>query len=196
MLRKFRKEVRSDSPLFYVWHVFCAISLNAWMWSTVFHARDFPITELFDYTFAYSMVLATLCCTILRMLHKSSNYTKAAVTLMGMFYFLKHFAYLSVGRFDYQYNMKANILTGLCSTIIWISWYFVNRHRKIYSKKILVFNVLAGVFLLLELTDFPPLFWVFDAHSLWHLSTVPLTHLFYRWVRFGCNEFCVFLCSI
>lgn len=33
---------------------------------------------------------------------------------------------------------------------------------------------------LLELLDFPPLFWVLDAHALWHISTVPLNILFYR----------------
>lgn len=27
-------------------------------------------------------------------------------------FFINHFAYLSVGQFDYQYNMKANISTG------------------------------------------------------------------------------------
>lgn len=44
---------------------------------------------------------------------------------------------------------------------------------------------------LLELLDFPPLFWVLDAHALWHISTVPLNVLFYRWVpprppKLGC----------
>lgn len=34
---------------------------------------------------------------------------------------------------------------------------------------------------LLELLDFPPLFWVLDAHAVWHLSTVPVHFLFYRY---------------
>jgi hypothetical protein len=32
----------------------------------------------------------------------------------------------------------------------------------------------------LQLLDFPPFWWTFDAHSLWHLSTVPLPLMWYR----------------
>lgn len=107
MIRKFRREVRSDSPMYYVWHALSAVSdflaafqhffffyfnsikmllvlwhwyfnfcfifvfcfqicINAWICSIIFHTRDFPLTELLDYGFAYSMVLANFCCMILR----------------------------------------------------------------------------------------------------------------------------------
>lgn len=32
MIRRFRKDVRKDSPMYYVWHVFCAVSECDWMW--------------------------------------------------------------------------------------------------------------------------------------------------------------------
>lgn len=65
-LIKFRREVRPDSPLFVLWHAFSFICLNAWVWSMVFHARDLPLTELFDYVFAYLMVLASFWCMVIR----------------------------------------------------------------------------------------------------------------------------------
>lgn len=65
-LIKFRQQVRPDAPLFFMWHAFSFICLNAWIWSTVFHARDFPLSELFDYVFAYSMVLASFWTCIMR----------------------------------------------------------------------------------------------------------------------------------
>jgi post-GPI attachment to proteins factor 3 len=65
-IARFRQEVQPDAPLFLVWHVFAFICLNAWTWSMVFHARDFPLTELFDYVFAYSMVLASFWCMVKR----------------------------------------------------------------------------------------------------------------------------------
>jgi hypothetical protein len=66
MLQEFRRKVRPDSPLWKMWHAFSFICLNAWFWSIIFHARDFPVTELFDYVFAYSMVLASFYCMIIR----------------------------------------------------------------------------------------------------------------------------------
>jgi hypothetical protein len=35
----------------------------------------------------------------------------------------------------------------------------------------------------LELLDFPPLLQAVDAHALWHLSTVPIAYLYYRFQR-------------
>lgn len=85
MLKKFRREVRGDSPMYYIWNMFSVvradakeslgravtnrffqICMNGWICSLIFHTRDFPLTELFDYGFAYSMVLANFTCMILR----------------------------------------------------------------------------------------------------------------------------------
>ena len=65
-LQKFRQEIRKDAPCYKVWHAFALVSLNGWIWSTVFHSRDFPFTELMDYLAAYSIVLVTLYCTVMR----------------------------------------------------------------------------------------------------------------------------------
>lgn len=51
------------------------------------------------------------------MFHWSSKLLKGLITLIVSMFFINHFAYLSVGQFDYQYNMKANILTGMQSNI-------------------------------------------------------------------------------
>ena len=41
--------------------------------------------------------------------------------------------------------------------------------------------------ILLELLDFVPFFWTFDAHSLWHLSTVPIHYFWYDFVTQDCQ---------
>ena len=46
---------------------------------------------------------------------------------------------------------------------------------------------------LLELLDFPPLFWVLDAHAIWHISTIPVHTLFFRSVLHPASGF-HFLC--
>lgn len=47
-----------------------------------------------------------------RMIHRTSGFIKAFISLASITFFVNHFAYLSDGRFDYQYNMKTNIITG------------------------------------------------------------------------------------
>ncbi|KAJ6643261.1 Post-GPI attachment to proteins factor 3 [Pseudolycoriella hygida] len=180
MIRRFRQFVRKDSPMFYVWHVFFVICFNGWIWSAVFHTRDFPITELCDYSFAYSIVLSACCLMVLRMIHRTSRIVRTSFGIVSLFYFINHFSHLSTGSFDYDYNMKANVATGVISGIGWIIWYIFQRKKRPYAWKILAFQLLAACSLLLELNDFPPVFWTFDAHSLWHLSTAPLTVLLYR----------------
>lgn len=69
---------------------------------------------------------------------------------------------------------------GIISGFGWIGWYVAQRKIKPYGWKILTFQILAAASLLLELNDFPPILYTFDAHSLWHLSTVPLTIIFYK----------------
>lgn len=118
----------------------------------------------------------------LRMLHNRSSYIKLAMIVVTAFYFINHFAHLSVGNFSYSYNMKANIVTGTIGGIGWVAWCAWQwKRRRQYIWKMLLFQCLAGASLSLELLDFPPIWWTFDAHSLWHLSTAPLTVLLYRY---------------
>ncbi|XP_055537140.1 post-GPI attachment to proteins factor 3 isoform X2 [Wyeomyia smithii] len=97
-------------------------------------------------------------------------------------------AVLRVGRFDYAYNMKANIVTGMTGAAGWISWCFFQRRKRRYVWKCFIFIVLATSSLLLEINDFPPILWTFDAHSIWHLITAPLTVLFYSFIIDDCKS--------
>lgn len=71
-------------------------------------------------------------------------------------------------------------LAGIITGAGWLLWFFRERSQKPYARKMLIFQILASAAVLLELLDFPPVFWTFDAHALWHLATVPLTILFYE----------------
>lgn len=94
--------------------------------------------------------------------------------------YIGHVARLRRGSFDYAYNMQANVVTGLVAGIGWLIWCIRCRAQWDYAWKVCCVQLLAGCSLTLELMDFPPIWYTFDAHSLWHLCTVPLTVLFYR----------------
>lgn len=114
-----------------------------------------------------------------------------------------HLQHLWSGKINYNYNMTLNIavgkflqnynpykridmsgdeifIVGLMTFTITMLWWYLNRNKLLYVYLIGWFNILTVIATLLELADFPPIFWVFDAHSLWHASTAPLTVLLYR----------------
>lgn len=71
---------------------------------------------------------------------------------------------------------------GLVNVVWWLAWCLRNRRRLPHVRKCMVVVVLLQGLSLLELLDFPPLFWVLDAHAIWHISTIPVHVLFFRWV--------------
>lgn len=76
--------------------------------------------------------------------------------------------------------MKVNIFTGVFGGLGWVVWCLTQIKKRKYVWKMLVFVVLALCTVVLEVYDFPPILWTFDAHSLWHLSSAPITILFYK----------------
>lgn len=80
----------------------------------------------------------------------------------------------------WQDDILFEYFTGLAGGIGWLIWCYIQRKRRPYTWKCSTFVLLAMSSLILELKDFAPIFWVFDAHSIWHLSSAPLTLLFYK----------------
>lgn len=62
----------------------------------------------------------------------------------------------------------------------WTAWCILRRRNSYVYKAI---GSIVGIQLLLclELGDFPPLWWTFDAHALWHGGSWPLAFLWYRY---------------
>ncbi|NXF89910.1 PGAP3 factor, partial [Eubucco bourcierii] len=155
------------------------VSLNAWFWSTVFHTRDTAVTEKLDYFCASAVVLHSvyLCCVRTLGLQRP-----ALISIFRAFLLLFlacHISYLTLVRFDYGYNMAANAAIGLLNLAWWLRWCLQNRPRLPHVWKCAAVVLLLQALALLELLDFPPLFWVLDAHALWHIGTIPLNVLFY-----------------
>ncbi|NXK56226.1 PGAP3 factor, partial [Chauna torquata] len=206
MLLRYKAAVPPASPMYPTCVTFAWVSVNAWFWSTVFHTRDTAVTEKLDYFCASAVVLHSvyLCCVRTLGLRRPA--------LIGIFraflllFLACHISYLTLVRFDYGYNMAANVVIGetrggggtvgpgsgagcspptplpppgLLNLLWWLWWCLRNRPRLPHVWKCAVVVLLLQAGALLELLDFPPLFWVLDAHALWHISTVPLNILFY-----------------
>ncbi|OWF35639.1 post-GPI attachment to proteins factor 3-like [Mizuhopecten yessoensis] len=176
----YRRLVSPSVPMYYVWQCVAVISMHTWFWSTIFHTRDTPVTEMMDYFSAFSLVLSNLFCLCCRVLGTDRPLRPAicGAVLLGMF--LQHTYYLSMVKFDYGYNMIVNVTVGGVNMVGWLIWCCYHRHRYVWQCATVVLGL--NVLLALELGEFPPLFWVFDAHSLWHASTFPLCYLWYSFI--------------
>ena len=79
-------------------------------------------------------------------------------------------------------KMKASSprpFSGVFNSLCWILFWIVQGQR--YAWKGVMTIVITNCLLALELGDFAPIWWTFDAHSLWHAGTALLPILYYRY---------------
>jgi hypothetical protein len=70
--------------------------------------------------------------------------------------------------------MKACIIVGLSQNILWLFWASQNYKTRPYAWKMILVVVSITLAMSFEILDFPPLFRIIDAHSLWHAATIPI----------------------
>lgn len=177
-----RKRVPHTAPMYYVGLAQGGIAINAWIWSTVFHSRDLPWTEKMDYFCAYSIVMCSLITSLVRVFAVRDNSLNMKVALgitaVSSLFYLKHICHLAFVDFNYGYNMKVNIATAMLNFAVMVMWSAWHIKEQPYLWKAIASIVSINLCILLEVLDFPPFWWTFDAHSLWHASTIPLVILY------------------
>lgn len=178
-MKVIREKIPASYPLRRFYLGFGYFGLASWIFSCIFHTRDFALTEKLDYFGAGASVLYGLFLSVVRVFRldketpKHSSVLRAWIGLCITLY-IAHISYLSFWRFDYTYNMAANVAVGIVQNLIW-SWFSVSRYQKTkrmwaaWPGLIVAWVILA---MSLELFDFPPWWGAVDAHSLWHLMTV------------------------
>ena len=156
----------------------------------VFHTRDFNVTEKLDYFAAGASVMYGLYFAAIRIfrLDREDGLNGKAGTILRLWTlicagcYLMHVGYLTFVRFDYTYNMAANVVVGLIQNVLW-TWFSITRFRKVGRlwaawPGLIVFWIIFAMSL--ELFDFPPWWGMVDAHALWHLGTVGPTIWWYK----------------
>lgn len=186
-MEKLRATIPSSYPLRKYYLAFGYFGLASWIFSMIFHTRDFNITEKLDYFAAGASIFYGLYYTPIRVFRMDKKTrTKQSLlriwTVVCIALYTAHISYLSFWTWDYTYNMAANVAAGITSNILW-SWFSVRSYRKLkktwaaWPGLIVAWIIVA---MSLELMDFPPLGRMVDAHSLWHLGTVGPTIWWYK----------------
>ncbi|KHJ75348.1 Per1-like protein, partial [Oesophagostomum dentatum] len=159
--------------------------------SAIFHACDCWFTEYLDYFSAFAFILSASFvsfCFTLPWLSGVLSQTRITTVygLLLVIWYLKH-VFSMMQHFDYGYNMFCCIGVSLLTSMMYL-FYILVRRRLLgrFSKSdrvLLLILVWTNGSVLLETFDFAPIFWIFDAHSLFHAATIPLplfTRIFLR----------------
>ncbi|TLS28580.1 hypothetical protein PpBr36_00262 [Pyricularia pennisetigena] len=208
--RWLRRYIPESYPLrkYYIGFSFAGIA--SWLFSIIFHTRDTNATEQLDYFAAGASVLYGLYLAVIRIFRldrpgsadggktptsssasSSSSpsagstprairlWTAACLTAYGC-----HVAYLKLVRWDYGYNMAANVCVGLAQNVLWSAFSYRKYTRE--GRTWATYPGLAVAWIMLamslELFDFPPLWGALDAHALWHLGTIAPAVLWYSFL--------------
>ncbi|KAJ3788718.1 Per1-like protein [Lentinula aff. detonsa] len=211
---RIQKMIPRIHPLKTYYLVWSVASMNTWIWSAVFHTRDTPLTEKFDYFSAAFTILTALYFTAIRFFHlytPSARALPAPVRIMAfrawtticVVTFIGHILYLSLPpRFDYRYNIIFNLVIGLSHNALWLLYSlpesmslltrFPNRLRtycpRRLANKAAVLVTLTTAATAFELFDFPPWRKVIDAHALWHLVTAPIACAWYHFLILDASD--------
>jgi len=168
---------------------FAYFGMASWVFSMIFHTRDFALTEQLDYFAAGASVLYGLYYTAIRIFRMDQGGKKMksilrAWTLLCISMYVAHVTYLKWYDWDYTYNMAANVVVGVVHNLMW-SWFSYKKYKQSGRTWAMWPGFIVAwimVVMSLEVLDFPPLFGCLDAHSLWHLGTVGPTMVWYNFL--------------
>ena len=174
-----------------IWIVlYGTIATVAWLCSTLFHARKVTLTIAMDYMSALAFLMFGLFVALRRTLHfyifKSRPLLVSAVFASLVMTCGMRLRAMYHDTVSFDSHMNFSILVAVTHTTVWIVWILIptredNRHKL----SCLILQVWFIAASMLELFDFPPVLHHFDAHSLWHMATIPLGFL---WYRFWLND--------
>ena len=188
------------------WLVLSSIlALLSWTSAIIFHSQKTALTSLIDYITAFIFIFYSFWIAIRRVWGGHANYYNVLLSFIVLLVLCSYrVVMMMIGDVTFDNHMRLSIGLAVASVVIWVIWIFVitkvehNSYRRVsssspppsssssYHRKWLCLwcQALFCFASLLEIFDFPPYYGIFDAHSLWHASTVPIAFLWYHfWYR-------------
>ncbi|KAG7664285.1 uncharacterized protein J8A68_002200 [[Candida] subhashii] len=136
--RQYRKSDGEYRIMYFQYLLLLGVSCIGWGFSTIFHLRDTAKTETLDYFGAFAIMLVNLNAIFVRYFEL---YKKLGLLRLWWFSLMIVFIYHCnrlLTNWDYSYNMKTNIATGIFTMVLWIL-HSLSTLRK-YNKNYLVYN--------------------------------------------------------
>ncbi|CDY10592.1 BnaC03g70220D [Brassica napus] len=140
--------------------------MNSWFWSAVFHTRDVDITKRLGYSSAIAVLGFSLIVSIIRTFDVRVEAARVMVSAPVLALVTTHVLYINFYKLYYGWNMIVCVAMGVAQLFLWARCAAVSRHPS--NWKLWVVVIASGYF---------------DAHSIWHFATVPLTILWRSFIR-------------
>ncbi|KAH0895179.1 hypothetical protein HID58_057608 [Brassica napus] len=151
------------------------------LYNAVFHTRDVDITKRLGYSSAIAVLGFSLIVSIIRTFDVRVEAARVMVSAPVLALVTTHVLYINFYKLYYGWNMIVCVAMGVAQLFLWARCAAVSRHPS--NWKLWVVVIASGLAMLLEIYDFPPYGGYFDAHSIWHFATVPLTILWRSFIR-------------
>ncbi|XP_020094810.1 post-GPI attachment to proteins factor 3-like isoform X3 [Ananas comosus] len=164
-----------------LWHIHGLLSMNAWFWSAIYHSSVSDLTEKLYHSSNAALVGYSLILAVLRTFNVKDEASRVMVAAPLLAFLTTHILYLNFYELDYGLNMKVCLAIGIAQMLLWAVWSVVTRHPS--SIKLWVIAIGATLAVLLEISDFPPYKGYVDAHSLTHAIVLPLSFLWWSFVK-------------
>ncbi|KAG5574192.1 hypothetical protein H5410_054326 [Solanum commersonii] len=154
-----------------LWHIYAFLSINSWLWSAIFHGRDMDFTEKLDYSSAVLLLGFSLIVSVLRSFSVKNEATRVLVAAPLLAFTITHIL-----------MEHESLCCDSCfstSNLVNLGW---NKPSS-FRWKLWTVVVGGGLAMLLEIYDFPPYQGLVDAHALWHATTIPLTYIWWSFIK-------------
>uniref|UniRef100_A0A0D3CH84 Post-GPI attachment to proteins factor 3 n=1 Tax=Brassica oleracea var. oleracea TaxID=109376 RepID=A0A0D3CH84_BRAOL len=129
-----------------------------------------------DYSSAIAVLGFSLIVSILRTFDVRVEAARVMVSAPLLALVTIHVLYINFYKLDYGWNMIVCVAMRVTQLFLWARWAAVSGHPS--NWKLWVVVIASGLAMLSEIHDFPPYGGYFDAHSIWHIATVPLMELY------------------
>ncbi|XP_028756340.1 post-GPI attachment to proteins factor 3-like [Neltuma alba] len=181
----YKLPLRPDKKTYYeytgLWHIYGVLSMNSWFWSAIFHSRDVEFTEKLDHSSAVALLGFSLLLALLRAFNVRDEAARIMVAAPLIAFVTTHILYLNFYKLDYGLHMKVCMAIAITHLLIWAIWAGVSRHPGLWKLWLVVVG--GNLAMLFEIYEFPPYMGYVDAHALWHATTIPITYLWWSFVR-------------
>ncbi|KAL2334606.1 hypothetical protein Fmac_015819 [Flemingia macrophylla] len=185
ILVHYKLPLRPDKKTYYeytgLWHIYGILSMNAWLWSAVFHSRAVELTEKLDFSSAVALLGFTLILAILRAFNVRDEATRVMISAPLIAFVTTHIMYLNFYELAYGLNRIVCTGMGIIHLLIWAIWAGASNHPARW--KLWAVVVGGGLAMVLETYDFPPYMGYVDAHALWHATRIPITFFWWSFIR-------------